>query len=63
MRAYMYAAGYGNYIQARTTIAELPEKKGLNVCRECSSCQVSCRRGIDIGSRVNFLIAESLYLG
>jgi len=63
MRAYMYAAGYGNYIQARTTIAELPEKKGLNVCRECSACSASCCRGIDIGSRVNSLIAEGLYLG
>jgi predicted aldo/keto reductase-like oxidoreductase len=63
MRAYMYAAGYGNYIQARTTIAELPEKKGLNVCRECSACSASCRRGIDIGSRVNSLIANGLHLG
>ena len=63
MRAYMYAAGYGNYIQARTTVAELPENKGLNVCRECASCQASCRRGIDIGSRVKSLIAEGLYWG
>ncbi len=63
MRAYMYARGYGNFIQARTTISELPEKKGLNICRECSSCQASCRRGIDIGSRVNSLIADGLHLG
>lgn len=63
MRAYMYAAGYGNYIQARITIAELPEKKGLNVCRDCSSCKASCRRGIDIGSRVNSLISERLHMG
>jgi predicted aldo/keto reductase-like oxidoreductase len=63
MRAYMYAAGYGNYVQARTTIAELPDKKGLNVCRECSSCHASCRRDIDVGSRVKSLIAEGLHLG
>ncbi len=63
MRAYMYAAGYGNFVQARTTIAELPEKKGLNVCRECSVCSASCRRGIDIGSRVKSLIAERLHMG
>lgn len=63
MRAYMYARGYGNYIQARTTIAELPEEKGLDACRECSGCQASCRRGIDIGSRVDSLISEGLYLG
>jgi predicted aldo/keto reductase-like oxidoreductase len=63
MRAYMYSAGYGNYIQARITIAELPEKKGLNVCHECSACSASCRRGIDIGSRVNSLITDGLHLG
>jgi len=63
MRAYMYAAGYGNFVQARITIAELPDKKGLNVCRECSSCQATCRRDIDIGSRVKSLIAEGLHLG
>ena len=63
MRAYMYAAGYGNYIQARTTVAELPGKKGLDVCRECSDCRASCRRGIDIGSRVHSLIAEGLSWG
>jgi len=63
MRSYMYAKGYGNYIQAGTTIAELPEKQGLDVCRECSQCTASCRRDINIGSRVKSLIAEGLYLG
>jgi len=37
MRAYMYAQGYGNPIQARITTAALPEKSGLNVCRDCSA--------------------------
>jgi len=63
MRSYMYAKGYGNYVQAGTTIAELPEKQGLDVCRECSQCTASCRRDINIGSRVKSLIAEGLYLG
>lgn len=63
MRAYMYAAGYGNNIQARTTIAELPGKKGLDVCRECSVCSASCRRGFDVGSRIDSLIAEGLAWG
>ncbi len=63
MRAYMYAAGYGNPIQARMTIAELPEKMGLNICLDCSGCTASCRRGIDIGSRVRSLIGEGLHLG
>jgi predicted aldo/keto reductase-like oxidoreductase len=63
MRSFMYAKGYGNYVQARTTIAELPENRGLNVCRECSPCAASCRRDINIGSRIKSLIAEDLHLG
>jgi predicted aldo/keto reductase-like oxidoreductase len=63
MRAYMYAAGYGNHVQARHTVAELPTGKGLDVCRECSGCKASCRRGIDIGSRIKSLIAEGLHWG
>lgn len=63
MRAYMYAAGYGNFVHARTTIAGLPANKGLDVCRKCSICQASCRRDIDIGARVKSLIAEGLHRG
>jgi predicted aldo/keto reductase-like oxidoreductase len=63
MRSFMYVKGYGNYVQARTTIAELPENQGLNVCRECSDCAASCRRDINIGSRIKSLIAEDLHLG
>ena len=63
MRSFMYAKGYGNIIQARTTITQLPEKKGLNICRECSDCVAFCRRGINIGSRVNTLISEGLHSG
>jgi predicted aldo/keto reductase-like oxidoreductase len=63
MRSFMYAKGYGNYVQARTTIAELPETHGLNVCGDCTVCTASCRQDINIGSRVKSLIAEGLYLG
>ena len=63
MRAFMYAKGYGNYVQAGLTAAELPRKRGLSVCRTCSSCTASCPNGINIGSRVKTLIAEKLYLG
>ncbi len=62
MRAYMYANAYGNIIQAKTTVAELPEKRGLNVCRNCSSCSAICRTGINIRSRLQSLIADELYL-
>jgi predicted aldo/keto reductase-like oxidoreductase len=63
MRAFMYAKGYGNYVQAGITAAELPKKRGLNVCRACSSCTATCPNGINIGSRVKKLISEKLYLG
>lgn len=63
MRSFMYAKSYGNYIQARITIAELPDRQGLDVCQECSDCTASCRRDINIGSRIRSLIAEDLHLG
>jgi len=63
MRAFMYAKGYGNYIQAGMTAAELSRKRGLEVCRNCSSCTASCPNGINIDSRVKTLIDEKLYLG
>jgi predicted aldo/keto reductase-like oxidoreductase len=63
MRTFMYAKGYGNYIQAGITAAELPQNRSLNVCRSCSSCTASCPNGINIGSRVKTLVAEKLYLG
>lgn len=56
IRAYMYAEGYGNLIQAKQTIEELPAKEGLETCRNCSSCTASCQYGKNIGSRVSFLL-------
>jgi len=61
MRAYMYAEGYGNLIQARITAAGLPEKLGLDMCRDCSPCTASCCKGINIDSRLKSLVAERLY--
>lgn len=63
MRSFMYAKGYGNYIQAEMTAARLPRKRGLDICRSCSSCTASCPNGISIGPRVKTLIDEKLYLG
>lgn len=62
MRAFMYAKGYGNFVQAGITTAELSQNRGLNVCRSCSLCTASCPNGINIGSRVKTLVAEKLYL-
>jgi predicted aldo/keto reductase-like oxidoreductase len=57
MRAYMYAEGYGNLIQAELTIDELPTEHGLGVCQDCATCMVSCRFGINIRDRLDFLLA------
>jgi predicted aldo/keto reductase-like oxidoreductase len=62
MRSYMYAKGYGNYIQARDTLADLPKKNGLSQCISCHSCTASCQTGININSRINTLIQEKLHI-
>ena len=63
MRAYMYAEAYKNHLQAVDTIAELPQRKGLDACRRCASCSAKCANGIQIGQRVNKLISDRYYLG
>jgi len=63
MRAYMYAEGYGNLIQARQTAAELPEKQSLKLCRNCETCTASCQYEKNIGSRVNYLLSEGFDCG
>ncbi|MBN1274150.1 MAG: aldo/keto reductase [Candidatus Aminicenantes bacterium] len=57
MRAFMYAQGYGNLIQAEMTVEELPQDKGLAVCRACSSCTAVCQNGYDIKQRIGSLIS------
>ena len=60
MRAYMYAEGYGNEYQAKTTVAELPEHRGIEACRSCSGCTSVCRNGIPIGDRIGALMAGGM---
>jgi predicted aldo/keto reductase-like oxidoreductase len=55
MRAYMYAEGYGNLIEAENAIAGLPRDRGLDGCASCPSCTATCARSIDIGARVEDL--------
>ena len=60
MRAYMYVEGYGNAYQAKATLAELPEHRGIEVCRSCSHCTTVCRNGIHIGERIGALMARGM---
>jgi len=57
MRAYMYAKGYGNRVQAELTVEGLPAENGLNACLDCAICSATCPRGIDIHQRIGFLTA------
>ena len=63
MRAYMYAEGYGNLLQAEITAGVLPEDKGLKACTECPSCSASCRYGINISNRLSSLLTHGLAQG
>jgi len=58
IRAYMYAEGYGNLIQAKDTLSELPDNRGLEVCRSCGSCTARCAYGIGIESRIRALLTN-----
>ena len=58
MRAYMYAQGYGNLIQAEMTLDVLPPEKSLGTCTACASCTAVCRYGINIGQRLKSLAAQ-----
>jgi predicted aldo/keto reductase-like oxidoreductase len=60
MRAYMYAQGYGNQVQAQLTTEELPPERGLAACRQCASCTASCPNGIIIGRRVKTLLGHRI---
>jgi len=61
MRAYMYAAGYGNLMEAKRTLAGLPRERGLATCRECSVCTAVCRNGIPVGRRLDHLLEQGVY--
>jgi len=50
MRSYMYAYGYRNAAQARSTL-DLVEMSG-DPCGKCETCSVNCASGFDVRERV-----------
>ena len=50
MRSYMYAYGYKDLTLARNTIDSL-HLPG-NICKDCSSCTVSCVQGFDVAEKI-----------
>jgi predicted aldo/keto reductase-like oxidoreductase len=52
IRVHMYAASYGNFVQARQVLAEIPAGRGLEACRDCSTCRAVCRGSVQIDRRI-----------
>jgi predicted aldo/keto reductase-like oxidoreductase len=50
MRAYMYAYGYGNPLEAQTLLAGLGY--GTNPCSDCTECSVECGKGFSIREKI-----------
>jgi aryl-alcohol dehydrogenase-like predicted oxidoreductase len=42
MRTHMYAAQYGDFRLARTTLDEIPRARSLSACGSCDSCVAEC---------------------
>ncbi len=59
MRTHMYAAQYGNLMQARATLDEIPKRYGLDNCLSCDTCAAHCANTVDIDRRIREL--KSMY--
>jgi uncharacterized protein len=55
LRAHMYASSYGNFLQARQVLAEIPDSRGLKNCVDCGTCRAACVRGVGISRRMEEL--------
>jgi predicted aldo/keto reductase-like oxidoreductase len=55
LRAHMYAACYSNMAQARETIEEIPQGRGLEKCLSCEGCGARCVNRVNIAARIKEL--------
>jgi predicted aldo/keto reductase-like oxidoreductase len=60
MRAHMYAVQYRNSGVARDMLASVAPGRGLEACRACESCPVTCRNTVQIGRKIAQLKALPL---
>jgi succinate dehydrogenase/fumarate reductase-like Fe-S protein len=51
----MYAAQYGNLVQARATLDAIPSAAGLEACMTCSSCNARCINTVNIARSIDEL--------
>jgi len=54
---YMYAKCYGNFYQAKYTMAEIPEKNSFQAFDAYFDCSAKCAHQIDISRRIKELKA------
>jgi predicted aldo/keto reductase-like oxidoreductase len=57
MRAHLYAKCYGNFVQARETMAEIPKDQNIRICSSCDECLAHCTNRINIAGRIEELKA------
>ena len=55
MRTHMYAVQYSNHAHAQQTLSTISSGRGLDACRECSSCKANCRNTVNIARKINDL--------
>lgn len=55
IRTHMYATCYRNFHQARATLDEIPDGKGLDICVSCLRCTANCANRVDIAGRIDEL--------
>lgn len=55
VRAHMYAADYGNFLEMRRALDEIPAGHGLRSCAGCSDCTAACVRGVQVARRLGEL--------
>jgi aryl-alcohol dehydrogenase-like predicted oxidoreductase len=52
LRVVMYHDGYQNGRLAKEALAEAAVLQNIERCSECSSCSITCRRGLDIQAQI-----------
>jgi predicted aldo/keto reductase-like oxidoreductase len=60
MRTHMYAARYGNFLHARTTLDSIEKSAHLSNCGDCKECNAHCAHYVDIARSIGEL--KSMYL-
>jgi predicted aldo/keto reductase-like oxidoreductase len=57
MRTHMYAAGYGDFVLARTTLDEIASNVNIHNCSDCSTCSAKCSNFVCIADNIRDLKA------